>query len=345
MRYYLPTEDKVISGALTSDSWAVPLYEERTWTETNRSLIPGTLVQTSWDSVSLGLLKSCPRKYWFTVLLGWNQNPVPSPLQFGINFHTCMETYQRLLAKKFTKDEAQLRTVRLALLLGEYLLPGRTERTKQTLARAVSWYLDQYRDDACEVTMVSPGVPTVEYSFCIPLADEEGLFQINGEQVWLAGHLDNYSKFMGDYYVRDYKTTKGQLDSGFFDEFKISYQQKGYFASAHALAAIPTSAIPTAPKGVIVDGIQLGVNYNRFARTIVTWTDLQMTDYLTDLKVLIQSATLFAEKGRWPANEQSCVGRWGKCQFFDVCAATPPKRQKMLESNFKKSTWDCRKTR
>jgi hypothetical protein len=336
MKYYHPIEDMVSDQP---GHWSIALWEEPTQ-KPNSSFVPGTQLQWAWDSVSLGLFKQCAHKYYLTLIEGWHLHPQPVALQFGIYFHKCMETRLRLLARGMDPHEVQLRTVRLALLLGESLQPGRTERTKETLARAVSWYCEQFNDDAMRVTTRPNGEPTVEYSFIIPLADDKGPFQVDGHQMYMCGHLDAYVEFLGDYWVCDYKTSKGTLDDNFFADFSNSYQQKGYMAAAHTLASTPSSAIPAPPKGVIITGIELGVNYNRFARQQVTWTTMQLNDYLTDLKVLIESAALFADRGRWPHNETQCVGRYGKCPFFDVCAATPPARQRLLESSFRKSVWD-----
>lgn len=341
MKFYHPIEDQVSE---TPNEWSIPLWEEPHHSE-SRALVPGTCYQHSWDSVSLGALKRCPRYYKFTILDGWRLHPTPVALQFGIYFHLCMETRHRLLAHGFDQPTMLRRVARLALLLGESLQPGRPERTKETLCRAVVWYCFHFEDDAAHVTLRPNGEPTVEYSFTIPLANADGPFTINGHQIYLCGHLDNYMEFLGHYYVGDYKSTKGGLSTEFFDEFKTSYQQKGYFAAAHALSAVPTSAIPAPPKGCIIDAVELQVNANRFARHIVTWTALEMEDYLTDMEMTIRTAWFYAAHNRWPANETACVGRYGKCEFYNVCTATPPARQRILESNFVRSTWDPRKAR
>lgn len=336
MKYYNPITDSVEDHP---GEWSIPLLEEPT-SHPNRSFLPGTQLQFAWDSVSLGLFKQCPHKYYLTLIEGWHLHPQPVALQYGIFFHKVMETRLRLLARGFSNEETTLRCARLAMLLGEHLQPGRSERTKETLTRATVWYCDQFADDTMRVTTRPNGEPTVEYSFQIPLADDAGPFELAGQQVFLCGHLDAYVEFLGDYWVLDYKTSKGTLGETFFAEFANSYQQKGYTAVAHALSACPNSAIPAPPKGVIITGIELGVNYNRFARQQITWTTLQLNEYLSDMKVLIESAAMFAEREQWPHNETQCVGRYGTCPFFQVCTATPPKRQRLLEANFRRKTWD-----
>lgn len=335
MRYYAPLLDKVVELP-SKNVWLIPLYEESSIAE-NTSLIPGTQIQFVWDSVSLGALKKCPRYYKWTILDGYQLSPQPSTLAFGIYFHKIMEVWHKLLSRNVSKNKALLRCIRLAGLFGEHLTGERPERTKETLVRAVIWYLDQFKDDLAKTTIRENDEPAVEYSFMLPLR------KVNSVQQYLAGHLDRVVRFMDQIFVTDYKTTKSQLNDRFFNSFKPGTQFPGYVAAAHILAGT-VSAVPEKPAGMIVDGIQLGVTYNRFARSIITYSTLEINDYLNDLEHWLQIAAMLADKNHWPANEASCTN-YGGCVFQSICASTPPKRQRMIEANFTKTTWDPRKSR
>ena len=335
MRYYAPLQDQVTTIP-NAEQWLVPLYETPTVSE-NTSLVPNTKFQFVWDSVSLNSIKTCPRKYNWEILHGYHLDPMPSTLMFGIQFHSCMEVWHKLRAQQIDADTALQRCTRLAGLFGEYLTGERTERTKQTLVRAVVWYLDQFRDDPAQITTNGDGSPAAELSFSLPLK------KINGIQVHLAGHIDKVVKFLGKIFIADYKTTKSQLNERFFSQFKPNGQVQGYLTAGLTMAgSIP--AIPEKPSGILIDGIQLGVNFTRYHRSIIEYSTLEINTFLSDLEQWLQVAALYAEAEHWPANEQAC-GNYGGCVFRSICSQTPAKHERLLKSNFKKSLWDPRKER
>lgn len=49
--------------------------------------------QIAWDSTSLGLLKECPRKYYYEIILGWRPRATSVHLIFGQAYHAALEHY------------------------------------------------------------------------------------------------------------------------------------------------------------------------------------------------------------------------------------------------------------
>lgn len=341
MIYYAPLSDQVLTDLypgevekLYPNFWLIPLWEEPTVTE--NTSFDGNF-QFVYDSVSLTALQKCARYYKWTVMEGWQLDPMPSTLAFGIYFHKCLEVWHKLLATSIDKDTALLRCTRLAGLFGEHLIPNRTERTKETLVRAVVWYLDQFRDDQATTTFRPDGTPAVEYSFMLHIGE------INDHTCYLAGHIDRIVEFMGELYPADYKTSKMALNEQFFAKFKPNTQVSNYLLATLILAGT-VSAVPKAPKGLMIDGIQLGVNFTRFNRSIITFSELEINEQIKDLTAWIQQAALYAENGHWPANPDSC-DKYGGCVFRSICASTPAKWGRSLRSNFVRKTWDPRKSR
>ena len=69
-------------------------------TEGARSpFLPGTNIQYAWDSTSLGLLKTCPRKYQYEMIEGWGTRDESIHLRFGIEYHTALQDYAISRAK------------------------------------------------------------------------------------------------------------------------------------------------------------------------------------------------------------------------------------------------------
>ena len=66
--------------------------------------IPG--LQFAFDSVSLGLLKECPRKYQYTILEGWIPSQESVHLTFGLHYHKAIEIYDHRRAAGSSHDDA-----------------------------------------------------------------------------------------------------------------------------------------------------------------------------------------------------------------------------------------------
>lgn len=319
---------------------AIPLTPQSLPYGPKRSFLPESKFQFAYDSVSLDLLRTCPRKYFLTMIEGWHERLMPPPLAFGIHFHTCMETWHKLLAHGLDKEDALESVTLLALHLGETLPSGDTRRTKETLTRTVVWYLDQFADDRVETLMKKDGSPMVEYSFALPIDEVE--YKGQKTQILYCGHMDRPAKFQGRNYCTDYKTTLYELTPDFFAAFKPSGQMSGYNIAGHIILA-------DGCHGIMIDGIQLGVNYSRFRRSIISYTPEEIEEDIRDIREWVKLAMQYAEADYWPKQPTAC-GRYFKtrereiidtgCQFREICSKPPNVREIYLKGKFVKRNWD-----
>jgi hypothetical protein len=67
--------------------------------------VEGTQLQFAWDSTSLGYLKECPRKYFYTIVEGWRGKGQSVHLEFGGLYHKALEEYDKLRAREDPHDE------------------------------------------------------------------------------------------------------------------------------------------------------------------------------------------------------------------------------------------------
>lgn len=296
---------------------------------TNTSFKNG--VQFAWDSTSIGLFKTCPRKYYYSIVLGYEPRIMAPPLAFGIALHSIMEKWHKLLASGTDKHTALVKVVKLAGQLGETLPPGDTARTKETLIRSVIWYFDQFWEDKT-ITILQPnGKPVVEYNFQLPFMD------YHGQEVIICGHLDRMVKWQGQVYVSDYKTTKYTLDSRFFSQFKPNTQMPLYLTACHIISE--TFADLPSAHGVIIDGVQLGVNFSRFARHVVEFSLEEINEYIIDLQYWINRGMDACTQSYFPQNTESCQ-KYSGCQFQEICSKSPARREAFLNGNFAKRVWN-----
>jgi hypothetical protein len=332
MKYYLPFLDKIVNSP-GNVAYSVPIGINK-YTGPNSSMSNG--IQFAWDNTSVSLFKTCPRKYYYTIHLGYVAKVTPPALAFGIHFHTCMQAWHYMQAAGLDREVAAQRLVTLAGLLGETLPLGDTARTKETLVRTVVWYVEQFWDDAAKTVQLSDGYPAVEHSFTLPLTSYQNL------DVYLCGHIDRLVQWQGKTYVSDYKTTKYSLDRKHFAKFKPSTQFPLYTAACHLIAG-GTQDLPPAD-GVIVDAVQLSPNFSRFARHIVDYNLEEVNEYIEGLLYWISRGMDACAANTFPANEESC-DKYGGCVFREVCSKPPARREAYLSGSFGKQTWDPLRSR
>ena len=325
MKYYHP-----LLNTISEDEadWSIPI--ERTYAEATENTSFKDGVQFAFDSTSIGLWKACPRKYYYSIVLGYEPRVMASPLAFGIAFHTVMETWEKLLSHQVDKYTAFTRVVRLAGLLGDRLPPGDNSRSKETLVRSVVWYLDNFWEDKAITVRLPSGKPAVEMHFKLPFMD------YRGQEVFICGHIDRLAQWQGKVYVSDFKTTKYQLDNHFFSQFKPSTQLPLYLTACHIIAE-DVQNFPSA-HGVIIDGMQLGVNFTRCARSVVEFSLEEINEYIEDLQYWIKSAMDACKENYFPQNSESCQ-KYSGCHFLEICSKSPARRQAYLDGNFVKRVW------
>lgn len=139
--------------------------------------IPYSKLQYAWDSTSLGWLKECPRKYQYHMVEGWVGRGEAVHLEFGIYYHTALETFDKYLAQGLDRDAALLRVVRETLSAtwrdGK---PWRAARDlssddktslkcRENLIRTIVWYIDHFKDDPAQTRHQPNGAPMVELHF------------------------------------------------------------------------------------------------------------------------------------------------------------------------------------
>jgi hypothetical protein len=297
--------------------------------------VPG--LQIAWDSTSLGLLKSCPWKYYLAMIEGWESRRRATPLTYGIWFHEAAELYHKLRAQEHDHDEAVESVIKDALCKSGVrdaegtFIPWESDdnrRTRFTLVRAVVWYLETYRDDSLITLLRTDGKPAVELSFRIPIQ----LHTPDGFDYLLCGHLDRVAYLDGHLYVTDYKTSGNGLGSRFFDNFSPSNQMSMYTFAGNIIFNRPLA-------GVIVDGIQCAVGFARFGRGFAPRTQNQIEEWLEDTMQWIKIAEHYAATQHWPMNDTAC-SMYGGCSFRGTCSKDPSVRENYLKADFVKRIWD-----
>lgn len=295
----------------------------------------------AFDSTMLGLAKTCLRKFKYIIIDGWRPRGFAAHLAFGTAVHKVKEVYDKDKAFGLSHDDALLNAVQFCMGYGyrdsngvfypyDAAYTAEPTKTRDTLLRSMIWFLDQFKNDHAQTVILSNGKPAVEHSFKINLPDFP---TPDGDPFILCGHLDRLVTIDGDYYFMDTKTTKSALTPYYFASFNPNNQMSLYFAAAQLALREPA-------KGGIIDAMQIGVGFTRFARHPINRTRNQQREWLQDTYFWINTVAQAAAEDNWPMNDTSCSD-FGGCPFRSICALDPSVREQFLKhEGFVKEPWN-----
>jgi len=294
--------------------------------------LPGTSIQYAWDSTSLGLLKTCPRLYQYTLLDGWASRDESVHLRFGIEYHHALETYSKLRATGASHEYAIRSTIAETLIrtdgwLVDYNTKAGKYKNRDTLISLVVDYLDNFVDDPCETYIKSDGTAAVELSFRFELDWGPEVNNITPTPYLLCGHLDRVVRFNDHLFVLDHKTTTTTPGEYYFHSFEPHNQMTLYTIAGQIVLDAPI-------RGVIISAAQILLEKpHRFIRGFTYRTPGQIEEWLLDLKLHLNLAESYAEINHWPMNDTAC-DRFGGCKFRGVCSKDPEVRHMFLKTDF-----------
>jgi len=314
-------------------------------------------LQLAWDSTSLGLLKECPRKYQLSIYFGYASRLENIHQTWGRIYHSALELYDRLRVLKgqlkwryheklppkiyesingFDFHSAQREAVRHVLVaawdydLNRPWISDFPQKTRETLVRAIIWYLETFRDDLAQTIILTNGQPAVEISFRF---EPQIATRTTGENFLICGHLDKLKRFEGKVWIVDLKSTYHALTEEYFAQFNPDNQMSLYdFGGTFIFRDEPI-------EGIIIDAVQTGVTFTRFQRGFTHRTEDLRAEWVEETQYwLHQAEDLVLRYGDkpWPKNDRACYG----CQFRDVCAESPTMRQHILTTRFIKRNWN-----
>lgn len=291
------------------------------------------MLQLAWDSTSLNELRTCPRKYYYSMILARVPTATSPHLTFGLYIHEALETYDKHKAKDLSHNECVREAVRKALIISKGWESDEPTKTRYTLIRSIVWYLEQFKDDPLQTVILENGEPAVELSFRIEIGEDSAT---SNEPFLLCGHIDRLVHYQGKTAVVDRKTTKSTISSLYLKQFDMSAQFSQYALAGQVFVQEPA-------RYIIVDCIQTTQEFNRFHRHLSNRPPERLEEFLENTMNWIHLAELFARNDTWPMNESSC-DKFGGCPYRDVCSMSPSTRHLAINS-LEERTWDPLKVR
>jgi hypothetical protein len=215
-------------------------------------------------------------------------------------------------------------------------------RTAEHLVESLLEYNKMWPIESEPFTVI-PG--SIETPFKLPLGRAEldsdvttfeGTFHVNTVLLYWTGIMDCRIDY-GTPLVMDSKTTS-ILGTQFWDDFQLSSQMLGYVWSSHKL-------------GFPVDGIYIDAFCGRkptksgkaheYQRQRIYYDQARLDEWERDTYTLITDFLEHLCRGYFPKSPKWCFGKYGRCQYWDVCTQHPDQRSGVLQSDlYRPVTWN-----
>jgi len=320
--------------------------------------------QLFMDNSTLSTITSCPRKAAYGFLARRQEVKNRMALFFGGAIHKALEIRdleQQVLCTAAIEEK-------MVDALVEYYQDCDDVDDYRNLSyaiRTIEKYNKTFAADAQVAITLPTGEVAVELAFALPLGQifvdahiwvtdpdiEKGEPQfryISHIDLVFTGKIDRVCEKDGGIYLLDHKTTS-MGGPTFFDEFFTSHQFRGYKWATQQLLGLPV-------KGVIINGLvcrpplKSGDVNHTFDRQLIPIDDEMVHDWHESFLTIVESFVLqhikqddlpgFQERA-YPAYTNSCITKYGKCEFYQVCQLTPSHRNSMLWSGlYETNTWN-----
>ena len=298
------------------------------------------------DNSTISCFRDCRRRALYRYVKDWTKDgPEPASLAFGRGWHNGLDALYKLyyttrdettkLFKaewpKIKASDAFLETIAdtaYKAFLEEWTDAGYPETPsfedletdpKRTPIRAKNMFIQYYLD----MMHIMDGWSLIasEAPFIVPLDDTETKYWYGGrtdkiiaseEGLWLVEHKTSslYSKSSG-------------FQSAFSDSFSPNSQIEGYMFALHWLKARGEIKSDLPIVGVIVDAALVHKVQFYFKRIPIYYDERLVTQWYEEVIQYVHEFDQTLENGKWSRNTDSCQGKYGCCQFVDVCRMYP----------------------
>lgn len=177
-------------------------------------------------------------------------------------------------------------------------------------------------------TLGWPDSPLVELTIELP---------IPGARHPYAGKLDRIGTKAGQTLAEDHKTAS-QFRSDYFKQWETDDQMIGY----DTLAGLIT--------GQAIGGVRINLHVIRksdseFERRTIPFSPERKKHWVRNYDYWLEKIEDEARREEagmlaWEQNYSACAGKYGMCQYVEVCTADPKNRQYILEQDFEQQEWN-----
>lgn len=288
------------------------------------------------DNTALDAFMTCPRKYYYGMVLHRRKEGPPSPaIAYGSAWHKALEVHY--------KTGGDYMAVQKAVVMSwePHERPD-DHRTVERVLSSYQSYMNRWGDHDTDLrihgkTVGWPDSPLVECSTEISWP---------GAIHPYAGKIDRIVQIGDLYYVEDHKTSS-RMGEYWAKDWDPSNQMMGYVWMAQKLT------------GLTIQGVRINFHavlktQDKFDRAIIAFSQDRLREWSLnynywisrieaemDIAELIrEGADLEGNDAAFPMNLNACRGKFGACVYRDVCTSPVRLRDRILEADFVVAPWD-----
>lgn len=302
-----------------------------------------------YDNTKLSDYKDCPRYYYLRHERGWRGSAISKPLTFGLAWHSAMSVVWRGYRKLKLSTLPQ---VAMEAFWNTWVKEGgpknldlqvQEEWAARTPAVAEEMLIN-YLEDRGSILQKATLLHT-EQPFAVPLFDDSADY-------FYIGRKDEKIILNGEGIVIEHKTTSEyKIDGGFkstyIDQFSPNSQVEGYLWSEKHEKQYPA-------KMVWVDSALVHKKvHDAFKFIPISKVTAGLEGWLWEardwvMRVESDLRRLYEEKQdgqthmtAFPKNTEHCVGKYGTCQFLNICRSNPnPAKIKEPPEGYIEERWE-----
>lgn len=273
---------------------------------------------------------ACPLKYKRRILEGRKSRDESGALGAGQAMHAGLaDWYRTSLLPSMSpaqRQELGLNGIRNAWPVKH---PVDDWRDLTKVSDVFRGYVKEYPTESFTV-LGDANVPLVEipFSIILPVTTDEG------RKIVYGGIFDTLILWMGQVYILEHKTTS-VFGSSYFNEFKPNNQVDGYVYAAQQLTGRPVA-------GALINAIAwYRVGKTKYERQVTTRTPADLEEWLRNMQASASEIEWHHKHNRWPMRKNSCVTKYGPCEFHHVDKlGNPHERDSVLNTDFVIEMWD-----
>lgn len=290
-----------------------------------------------WDNTMRSTFAKCPRKCYWEFLEHWKPKGESVHLHAGAAWASALEATRRAFYEHGISPllAIKLGLEHLAEVYGDFLPPERGSGSAKSLDRLIEAFAFYWRVYPLDKDPVQPyisphtGKPMIEFSFVLPLDEENLRHPVTGEPILYSGRADMIATYAKAVSIYDDKTATSLGDS-WAKQWQRRSQFTGYAWAANAYG-IPVTQI-------LVRGIALLKESIKNADAITVRTAHHLTEWHTQMCRDIKRAMKCWEEGYWDVNIDDACSGFGSCLFLHPCTSSNP--QPWLEGEFVRKIWN-----
>lgn len=188
--------------------------------------------------------------------------------------------------------------------------------------------------------------PATEITFRIRLYEDDVII------VYLCGTIDRIGKFRnGPFAIRDWKNTTFWNEDEFLSEFELGRQLRVYTLACKLMSELEPQSIlgkiGATNMGAMIDAIfvKKEPNENKYiSSSIMQFGIKDMNEFREQLHRFCSKLSIHIQHNDFPREgilNGTCVKRFGKCRFFNVCKASNEIiASNLLKRDFKRKMYD-----